>query len=71
MVTDAEARPRIPRSFIAWAVVALVGSIIVLFIWGDLYTRLVAFLIFLVLWTVAWRIAVGIRQSEAELRAKR
>jgi len=53
-----------------WAVVALAGSILVFVIGSGLYTRLVAFLVFLVMWTVVWQIAVGIRESKAEFRAK-
>lgn len=70
MAKSVEARPRIPRSFMVWAAVALAGSILVFVIGSGLYTRLVAFLVFLVMWTVVWRIAIGIRESEAELRAK-
>jgi len=70
MTQGVEARPRIPRSFMVWAVVALAGSILVFVIGSGLYTRLVAFLVFLVMWTVVWQIAVGIRESKAEFRAK-
>ncbi len=71
MAGGREGRPIITRSFIVWAVVALAGSIVIFVVGSDLYARLVAFLIFLSLWTIVWRIAVGIRESEGELRAKR
>lgn len=70
MAKGVEARPRISRRLMLWAVVALAGSTLVFVIGSDLYTRVVAFLVFLVTWTVVWRIAVGMRESEAELRAK-
>src|SRR5437867_8142436 len=70
MAKGVGARPQVPRSFMVWAVVALAGSLLVFVIGTNLYTRLVAFLVFLVMWTVVWQIAVGIGESEAELRAK-
>ena len=62
MTGEMEARPRVPRSGIVWVVVALVGSILILLIWSDLYTRLVAILVFLEVWGIIWRVAVGIHQ---------
>ncbi len=61
--------PKITRAFVAWAVVVLVGSALIL-VFLRPGANLVAFMVLLVGSGIAYEIGRGLNESRAEARAK-